>query len=111
MAKIFKAWQCIGCGRIDGPQNCIGVCEDRKAEFVHAFEYEDAIGRAERAEARVQTLESFLRRLALTTPRADAWQRSYTNLQAEARRLLSVDATALQSAAPDVSERPAADRG
>jgi hypothetical protein len=27
MSERIKVWQCIGCGRIDSPQNCIGVCE------------------------------------------------------------------------------------
>jgi len=42
MTERIKAWQCIGCGRIDGPQNCIGICEDRKVEFVYAVEHDDA---------------------------------------------------------------------
>jgi len=29
-------WQCIGCGKIEGPQACIGVCQDRKVEMVYA---------------------------------------------------------------------------
>jgi len=24
----LNAWQCIGCGKIEAPQNCIGVCRD-----------------------------------------------------------------------------------
>jgi hypothetical protein len=28
-AERIKAWQCIGCGRIEGAQPCIGICEDR----------------------------------------------------------------------------------
>jgi len=33
-----KAWQCIGCGKIDAPQTCIGICQDCRVEFVYAFE-------------------------------------------------------------------------
>ncbi|MBI3042566.1 MAG: hypothetical protein HYY78_07040 [Betaproteobacteria bacterium] len=30
MTERVAVWQCIGCGRIEGPQPCIGVCEDRR---------------------------------------------------------------------------------
>ena len=36
----MKAWQCIGCGKLDGPQNCIGVCQDRRVELVYAADYD-----------------------------------------------------------------------
>ena len=34
MIEYMKAWQCIGCGKLDGPQDCIGICQDRKVELV-----------------------------------------------------------------------------
>jgi len=89
VSEVFKVWQCIGCGRIDGPQPCVGVCQDRKAELVYASEYEEAFWRAEKAEERVATLEAFVRRLAWTTPRAGEWERSYRGLQEDARRALT----------------------
>ena len=45
MSEHIKAWQCIGCGKIEAPQNCIGICEDRKVELVYASEHEDAMAR------------------------------------------------------------------
>ena len=33
MSEHTKAWQCIGCGRIEAPQTCIGICEDCKVEL------------------------------------------------------------------------------
>jgi hypothetical protein len=81
MADRFPAWQCIGCGRIDGPQNCVGICRDRKVELVEA-------AALDRAEARIAALERVLRTLARTTPNARGWERSYLALQAQARRLL-----------------------
>lgn len=81
MAERIPAWQCIGCGRIDGPQNCVGICRDRKVEFVEA-------SALDLAEARIAKLERVLRTLANVTPHADAWERGYRALQAEARRLL-----------------------
>ena len=34
MAEYIQAWQCIGCGKIEAPQPCIGVCRDRKVLFI-----------------------------------------------------------------------------
>jgi hypothetical protein len=43
MNDYVKAWQCIGCGKIEAPQICIGICQDRKVQFVYADEYERAL--------------------------------------------------------------------
>jgi hypothetical protein len=37
MAERVTAWQCIGCGRIEGAQPCVGICQDRRTDFVYAF--------------------------------------------------------------------------
>ena len=90
MTDYVKAWQCIGCGMIEAPQTCIGVCEYRRAEFVYAFEHEQAIARAtEDARRRAGALEALVRQLALTTPREGEWERSYLALQDQARRALA----------------------
>lgn len=89
MTDYVKAWQCIGCGRIDAPQNCIGVCEYRKAEFVYAFEYEEAVAQAAAARRRADALEAVVRQLAITTPRNGEWERSYRALQEQARHALA----------------------
>ena len=90
MADRFKAWQCIGCGRIDGPQNCVGICEDRKIELVYAFEHDAALAQLDIAQRRAAALEALVRRLAWTRPRADEWEHSYRALQEEARRILAL---------------------
>ena len=81
-----KAWQCIGCGSIEAPQTCIGICQHRKVEFVYAAEHEQALARV---EARAARLEQLVRQLALATPRAGDWERSYRALQQRARALLA----------------------
>lgn len=88
-SQVFTVWQCIGCGRIDGPQPCVGVCQDRKAQLVYASEYEKMLERADALEDRVTRLEALVRRLAFTTPRAGEWEHSYRELQADARRALA----------------------
>ena len=80
-AKRFAAWQCTGCGRIEGAQPCIGVCQDRKAEFVYAAEYDEL-------EAHASALRALVRQIATITPREGEWERSYRALQARAQRLL-----------------------
>ena len=74
MALTIKAWQCIGCGRVEADGRCIGICEDRPVRLVSAGDYEQ--------------LESFVRRLASTTPRDGQWERTYRALQQEARALV-----------------------
>ena len=34
MVETIEGWRCIGCGRVDAPQPCIGVCEDKRVELV-----------------------------------------------------------------------------
>lgn len=75
MAERLKAWECTGCGRLEGQRPCIGICQDRPVELVYAGEYD--------------ALVTLVRQLALATPRAGEWEQSYRALQARARKLLS----------------------
>ena len=91
------AWQCIGCGRIEGPQPCVGVCQDRKVALVAADAYDAALARLAATEGRLAALESLARRMALSTPRNGEWEKSFRALQDEARRAMR------ESRAADVS--------
>lgn len=86
MTAYVKAWQCIGCGKIEAPQTCVGICQDRKVEFVYAQEHRDEIALA---QARSRALELLVRQIALTTPRKGEWERSYRALQQRARLVLA----------------------
>ena len=88
-AKTITAWQCIGCGRLEAPQNCIGVCQDRKVELVTAWDHAEALLALEDANERIAALEGVLAKLARTTPREGAWKESYLALQTEARNILA----------------------
>ena len=79
--ETLKVWQCVGCGRIDHPQPCVGVCRDQKAELVYASDYREAL-------ARIAELEWVLNRIVHTTPRGHSWEASYRALQEAARRAL-----------------------
>jgi hypothetical protein len=86
---IVEAWRCIGCGRIEAPQPCVGVCEDRRVRLVDAADHEAALALLREAQERAAMLEGLVRRLAQTRPRAGAWERSDKALQEEAQRALT----------------------
>lgn len=96
-AERVKAWQCIGCGRIEAPQECVGVCEFKRLEMVYAFEHEQAL---EAERARCARLVSLVRHLARITPHEGEWERSWKALQADARRALEEFEAAGREAPP-----------
>lgn len=87
-AKRITVWQCIGCGKIEGPKPCIGVCNDRKVEFVYASVYDEAVSQAAFYRWKSEALEALIRRLAYTTPHEGEWERSYRTFQDQALRTL-----------------------
>ena len=89
MTDLVKAWQCIGCGKIEAPQTWVGVCEDRRVELVYAFEHEEALAQLMGALARIDALEAIAYQLAWTKPRAGEWEHSYRVLQQRAREALA----------------------
>ena len=85
MADRIKVWQCIGCGRIDDPQPCVGVCRDAKVEYVLASHH-DAEMAAARAE--IAALRDVVQRIAHTSPRNGQWEKTWLALQERARKAL-----------------------
>ena len=81
MVETLKVWQCVGCGRIDHPQPCVGICSDRRQELVYASDYADAL-------ERIESLEELLRRIAFTNPRDGQWEPAWRALQRDARQAL-----------------------
>ncbi len=77
MTEFYNGWQCIGCGKIDVDRPCLGICQDRPVRVVIAEDYERVLERNKR-------LESIVLRLARARPHADAWEKSFRTLQAEA---------------------------
>ena len=88
MTEYLEAWQCIGCGKVEAPQTCIGVCSDRRVELVYAAEHEGVLAQLRAAQQRIRAADALLRTLASTTPRDGEWKRGYCALQEHARRLL-----------------------
>ncbi|HXU67049.1 MAG TPA: hypothetical protein VN707_06790 [Casimicrobiaceae bacterium] len=89
MTETLKAWQCIGCGRIEAPQTCIGICQDRKVEFVCAADHAQVAAALAEAVRERDALAGLLRRLVHTTPRDGEWERALERFQAEARELFA----------------------
>ncbi len=89
MTDYVKAWQCIGCGKLDAPQTCIGVCQDRRVELVYATEYEQVLAELDTARRHLLAAASVLRSMASTTPHEDEWARSYRVVQQKARKVLA----------------------
>ncbi len=91
MADIVKAWQCIGCGRLDAPAACVGICRDEPVELVSAADHEAALRRLAGAEARAEALADALRRIVATHPKAGNWEQAYAVMVEQAGRALAAD--------------------
>jgi hypothetical protein len=106
MTNLVKAWQCIGCGKIEAPQTCVGVCQDRRVEFVYAFEHAETLAELTSAFSRIEELEALACQLAWTKPRTGEWEHSYRALQQRARTVLARrTAAAKTSVAPVAKEK------
>jgi hypothetical protein len=88
MTERVTAWQCVGCGRIEGAQPCVGICQDRRTDFVYASDYDEVCAQLARERRRAEALAVLVRQLAYTIPRKDQWERTYRALQASARQVL-----------------------
>ena len=86
MVERISVWECVGCGRIEGAQPCIGVCQDRRSQFVRAADHDEALGEAKR---RIDALTAVVRQIAFTTPRAGECERTWQALQHRAREALN----------------------
>jgi len=79
------AWRCIGCGAIEAPQTCIGICEYHKVRFVHSDEHASALVEARGSAA---ALRRFAQKVASIKPHDGQWETSFRALQHEALQLL-----------------------
>ena len=82
MADRITAWECIGCGRIEGAQPCVGICQDRKVEFVYASVHAAVL-------VQLQRMTSLVKQFAWTHPHDGEWEKSFRALQERARRMLA----------------------
>ncbi|MBK6983035.1 MAG: hypothetical protein IPH30_17075 [Betaproteobacteria bacterium] len=97
MTETFLAWQCIGCGRLEGTAQCVGICQDRKVELVDANDYRKVAAAAEHAAGRADALEDVVRMIAFTTPHEGEWASAWLALQARAKRAMQRAPTAVEA--------------
>ena len=90
MSEPIKAWMCIGCGSIEAPQTCIGICQHHKVEFVHAADHRATLAALGRARDERRSLEALVRRMACVTPRNDHCLETLNVFRQDARRLLAM---------------------
>lgn len=81
MVETIEGWRCIGCGKVEAPRPCIGVCQDKRVELVLAQDYAELAWR-------VEELEEALALIARVTPKPEQLAASWTALQQRARKLL-----------------------
>lgn len=96
--ETIKAWQCIGCGRVEASAPCVGVCRDEPVELVNADAYRAAMALAEQERSRGAALEEVVRRIALTFPKDGEWERTWRALQVQARQALACHPDAANAA-------------
>lgn len=97
MTDYIQAWQCIGCGKIEAPQPCIGVCRDRKILMVGKDDHERALADNAVLHAQLASAHAMLQRFALARPRAGQWESAWNALQAQLREALAVLAASPES--------------
>ena len=88
MTERITAWQCIGCGRIEGAQPCVGICEDRRTEFVYASDHDAVLSQLAVSRQQIEALAVLARQIAHTMPREGECDRTWRALQARAREAL-----------------------
>ncbi len=89
MGDPIPAWQCIGCGRIEAPQTCIGVCQDKKVFLVTMQDHQEALDAIQTLIGEIDAMQRLLARIAGTTPREGQFEASWRAAQAEAKALLA----------------------
>jgi hypothetical protein len=89
MTEYLQVWQCIGCGRIEAPQPCIGVCRDRKVLLLGKDEHERVLAEVAALRDVFDETRARLERFARARPHEGQWERAWLALQEELRRTLA----------------------
>ena len=89
MSDPIPAWQCIGCGRIEAPQTCIGVCQDKKVWLVTMQDHQEALDAIQQLIGEIDNMQRLLSRIAHTTPRDGQFEASWRAFQVDAKALLA----------------------
>lgn len=94
--SVIRGWQCVGCGKVEAPQPCVGICQDRAVELLPLEVHERVVERRAELADDYRRLRNFVWQAAHTTPREGRWKEGFEALQRAARQLLD-----------DIPNRPA----
>jgi hypothetical protein len=86
--EFATTWWCPGCGGIDAPQPCLGICVWREIEWVNRTSYFEVRARVLTDRDTERCLRGLVRRVASVTPRAGQWERGWHAMEAQARESL-----------------------
>lgn len=92
-AERVAAWWCATCGRIEAPQDCIGVCVRRPEVLVSAAHYDDVLVRATAARRTGLLLAELASMVASVSPRGGQWERNWQAMRSRARAVLAATET------------------
>jgi hypothetical protein len=93
MTERLSALFCIGCGRIDVPEPCVGDCDERMVDLVLAKDHDEARAYVGKAVQHAALLRELLLQLVSkvpepTPPRSNDWSETHRRLQEQARSVL-----------------------
>lgn len=87
-AEPVTAWSCPGCGGLDAPQPCLGICLWRPVEWIDRDSYERERAKVLPTLEAAERLRSLACRLASVTPRSGTEELSLRAFGAEAEQVL-----------------------
>jgi hypothetical protein len=74
MSDRLSALFCVGCGRVDVPEPCVGACDERMLDLVLAKEYDAARTQTDEAPRKAANLRKLVSRLVSELPEPEARQ-------------------------------------
>jgi hypothetical protein len=87
--EIIEGWGCPTCGRIDAPQQCLGICVRRAGMVADAHEYRALATRSERVATADRALSALARIVAGLRPRPGREELTTATIRSRARELLA----------------------
>ena len=85
---VIEGWGCPRCGRVDAPQQCLGICIRRPGLVADVAEYREYAAQAQRSAEVDRTLSAFAHLVGGVHPRPGQEQQTVESLKARARALL-----------------------
>ncbi len=90
---VIEGWGCPRCGRVDAPQQCLGICIRRPGLVADVAEYREYAAYAQRVAESDRALSAFAHVVGGVHPRPGREQQTVEGLRPRARQLLERTAT------------------